>query len=157
MTASTSANATGETPRVTVECLTACAEEARQQVAPDGDVCDQCLPICNVLDGLLRRAGLPDSVDIGPFRVFVCEHRHQVLFVPCTYVEEYADQKGSLLVDASFDQFSAENEAAGRVEVSFGPAADLPTVRLLPPRADARLFIYHDSPLRPTDDVFEYL
>lgn len=122
---------------------------------PD-EVHDSCLEVCNNVKDELNNM-LNTDKDIGPYRVFVGTYRHQVLFIPCSEIEEYQNKGGHVLVDPTRDQFNNKNAEDGLVETSFGREDEIEEIGLYEPRHDERLFTYHDTPMGDYDDTFEYI
>jgi hypothetical protein len=77
-------------------------------------------------------------------------------FVNKLAAEHYTDCKsGTILIDATIDQFCTENQHHDDIRVDFGPKQHLPAVAIYPPGAEER-HVWYYRPNNPHEgqDVF---
>lgn len=116
-----------------------------------------CIDITNyIVDELVDTHDLPeDSVVKYRCNVGEAQELHYAAAVHTNHVGWDTEETGFLIIDATIDQFCAEQRAIRRVETSFGSYDSLPRVAVLPPGDARRQQWYHD-PTGEHDPTTEY-
>lgn len=114
---------------VTRDELIAIAETVREREVDEAH--GQCFPASKALckELVAETPANDDEVEVeevlvGPSATI----RHYVASYPAKYLDD--DVYGRVLIDITLDQYSTENEDAGKVKTSLGPASNIPSVVL---------------------------